>query len=327
MYYIDNSCTDPYFNLALEQYVFDRLAVKKDFFILWRNDNAIIIGKHQNTMEEINAAFVKANSIEVVRRLSGGGAVYHDLGNVNFTFIAHHGGGFDFSTFCYPVMKALRSLGVEVQLSGRNDMSIDGRKFSGNSQYVKHGRVMHHGTIMFDSNLDMVERSLKVPEDKFLSKGFKSVRSRVTNVKPHLSQSISTIEFMDHLQGFMSEEFRLIPYDLRKEDLNAVRKLQKEVYDRWEWNYGESPQYQIVKRRRVDGVGQIEIHLDVEKGVIKKAAFYGDYFGNRDTKELAALLTGAKLREEDVGMLLETIHIQDYFNNLSQEQFCSILMQ
>ena len=234
MYYIDNSCTDPYFNLALEQYVFDRLAVKKDFFILWRNDNAIIIGKHQNTMEEINAAFVKANSIEVVRRLSGGGAVYHDLGNVNFTFIAHHGGGFDFSTFCYPVMKALRSLGVEVQLSGRNDMSIDGRKFSGNSQYVKHGRVMHHGTIMFDSNLDMVERSLKVPEDKFLSKGFKSVRSRVTNVKPHLSQSISTIEFMDHLQGFMSEEFRLIPYDLRKEDLDAVRKLQKEVYDRWE---------------------------------------------------------------------------------------------
>lgn len=328
MYYIENTCTDPRFNLALEQYVFDRLAVKEDFFILWQNANSIIIGKHQNTVEEINAAYVKEHDIQVVRRLSGGGAVFHDLGNVNFTFIADHGGGgFDFSAFCHPVMDALESLGVKAELSGRNDMTIGGQKFSGNSQYIRQGRVMHHGTILFDSDLETVGKALRAPEDKFLSKGFKSVRSRVTNVKPHLPRPISTGEFKDCLRSFMFREYHLIPYTVTEEDLEAVKKLQEEVYDRWEWNFGSSPASSIVKKRRVEGVGQIEIHMEVENGAISKLAFYGDYFGNNDSGGLARILTGAKLREDAICERLEDTDIQDYFSRLSLEDFCSAMMQ
>ncbi|MCC8025003.1 MAG: lipoate--protein ligase [Clostridium sp.] len=328
MYYIENTCTDPHFNLALEQYVFDRLSGREDFFILWQNANSIIIGKHQNTMEEINAAFVKEHDIQVVRRLSGGGAVYHDLGNVNFTFISRHEGeGFDFSTFCRPVLKALKSLGVDGELSGRNDMTIEGRKFSGNSQYVKQGRVMHHGTIMYDSDLEMVSKSLKVPEDKFQSKGLKSVRARVTNVKPHLSKPVSTKEFMDCLRSFMFEEYDIVPYHLTEEDMAEIGELQREVYEKWDWNYGESPACRVRKRRRVEGVGQIEVWMDIENGIIQKMEFYGDYFGNRDASELSDLFTGARLLEEEIMERLGRIEIQEYISNISPEGFCSILLQ
>lgn len=153
---IQSPSTDPRFNLALEQYIFDQMPRNRSYLMLWRNDQTIVVGKHQDTFAEINADYVRANQIQVVRRLSGGGAVYHDLGNVNFTFIADHtGSDFDFSTFCRPVIWALESLGVPAELNGRNDMTIRGRKFSGNSQYVKEGRVMHHGTLLYDSDLSV----------------------------------------------------------------------------------------------------------------------------------------------------------------------------
>jgi len=150
MIYIESRNSSPFHNLALEQFVFDNLGLENDCFMLWQNDNSIIVGKHQNTSGEINAAFVKERNITVARRLSGGGAVYHDLGNLNFTFItgAEKTEGIDFSVFCEPIGKALRSFGVPVEISGRNDMTVDGKKFSGNAQYIKNGRVMHHGTIL-----------------------------------------------------------------------------------------------------------------------------------------------------------------------------------
>ena len=328
MYYIENTCTNPSFNLALEQYAFDRLARKEDFFILWQNESSIIIGKHQNTLEEINPAYVKENNIRVVRRLSGGGAVYHDLGNVNFTFIAAHtGGDFDFSSFCRPVMNALKSLGVEAKISGRNDMTIDGKKFSGNSQYIKGGRVMHHGTILVDSDLEMVSKALKVPEDKYSSKGFKSVRSRVTNIRPYLAQSMTTGAFMECLRSFMFETYRLEPYLLTEKDIQEIEKLQREVYDRWDWNFGGSPACEIQKKRRVEGVGQIEVHMDVSGGIIQRIEFYGDYFGNGDSVNLSAFLEGARLREDEIRDRLKGIDIGDYFSKLSIDEFCSVLLQ
>ena len=185
MYYLESTKTDPSWNLALEQYVFDVLGPRDDCFMLWQNDNTIVVGKHQNTLEEINTDYVKEHGVTVVRRLSGGGAVYHDLGNLNFTFVAENrfGSEFDFSTFCRPVVDALRSLGVPAEINGRNDMTIEGRKFSGNAQYMKKGRIMHHGTLMYDSDLEAVSRALNVKPDKIESKGLKSVRSRVTNIR------------------------------------------------------------------------------------------------------------------------------------------------
>ena len=193
MYYLESTKTDPSWNLALEQYVFD---VLDGCFMLWQNDNTIVVGKHQNTLEEINTDYVKEHGVTVVRRLSGGGAVYHDLGNLNFTFVAENrfGSEFDFSTFCRPVVDALRSLGVPAEINGRNDMTIEGRKFSGNAQYMKKGRIMHHGTLMYDSDLEAVSRALNVKPDKIESKGLKSVRSRVTNIRPYVTDQALTVD-------------------------------------------------------------------------------------------------------------------------------------
>lgn len=329
MYYIESSSTDPQYNLALEQYIFDALAVDRDFFMLWRNKNAIIVGKHQNTVAEINAAFVKENDIQVVRRLSGGGAVYHDLGNINFTFITNAGklGAFDFASFCRPVVRALERLGVSADINGRNDMTIDGKKFSGNAQYCKRGRVMHHGTILYDSNLDIVAKALIVPKDKIESKGLRSVRSRVTNVKAYMGEEIPVELFMRYLRDAMFQDFTMSAYSLTEQDLTAVRKLREEVYSTWDWNYGASPAYRIVREQRVDGVGKISAHMNVEQGIIREIAFYGDYFGNVDASLLASVLIGRHREIGELSRALESVNLGDYFHNLDRETFLALLVQ
>lgn len=329
MRYIESSVTDPSFNLALEQYAFDVLAAEQDIFMLWRNENAIIVGKHQNTVAEINLPLVGKRGIRVVRRLSGGGAVYHDLGNVNFTFIVAAGNvaAFDFASFCRPVVRALAALGVTAEINGRNDMTIDGKKFSGNAQYCKRGRVMHHGTILYDSDLSVVGEALRVSKDKIESKGLKSVRSRVTNVKDFMQEDIPVEGFIRELRMAMFRENTMEPYALTREDLAAIRKLQREVYDTWDWNYGASPAYSITKERRVEGCGTISAHMNVEKGVITDIAFYGDYFGNADSSALAALLKGRRAEAGDLAQALADVSLGEYFHNLEKEDLLAILTQ
>ena len=329
MYYLESESTDPRFNLALEQYVFDRLDKGHDYFMLWRNDNAIIVGKHQNTAGEINAAYVREKGIRVARRLSGGGAVYHDLGNVNFTFIVNGGnlGAFDFASFCKPVVRALASLGVTAEINGRNDMTIDEKKFSGNAQYCKRGRVMHHGTVLYDSNLSVVGQALVVPKDKIESKGLKSVQSRVTNVKSYMREDIPAERFIRELRDAMFRENAMTPYALTEADRAAVQKLRDDVYSTWEWNFGASPAYSVKKERRIEGCGKIEVHMDVKEGIIREIAFFGDYFGNGDPADLQEKLTGCKLERKALADALADIDIAEYFHNLELETFLNILTE
>lgn len=329
MFYLESDSTNPYFNLALEQFVFDRLDRQHEYFMLWRNDNAVIVGKHQNTAGEINAEYVREKGIRVVRRLSGGGAVYHDLGNVNFTFIvsADDRKPFDFGTFCRPVIRALAELGVNAEVNGRNDMTIDGRKFSGNAQYHKRHRVMHHGTILYDSDLSVLGKALVVPRDKIESKGLKSVQSRVANVRDSMAGDIGVERFMAELRAAMFREYAMRPYTLTAADLEEVRRLQREVYETWVWNYGESPAYSIRKDRRVEGCGKIEVHMDVVKGAIARIAFFGDYFGNADGAELCRLLQGVRLEREALRAALAGVAVDDYFHNLSLEALLDILTE
>jgi len=329
MYYLESDSTDPYFNLALEQFVFDELGQRHECFMLWRNDNAIIVGKHQNTAGEIDAEYVREKGIRVVRRLSGGGTVYHDLGNVNFTFAVSGADkrAFDFGTFCRPVVRALAQLGVTAEINGRNDMTIDGKKFSGNAQYRKRGRVMHHGTILYDSDLTVLGKALVVPKDKIESKGLKSVQSRVTNVKEYMTEDIGVERFMGELRDAMFREYDMQPYALTEADLEAVRRLRREVYDTWAWNYGESPAYSIRKERRVEGCGKVEVHMDVRKGAIARIAFFGDYFGNVDSDDLCRLLQGVRLEREALRQAISGIEIGTYFHNLPVESFLDILTE
>ncbi|MCL1993208.1 MAG: lipoate--protein ligase [Spirochaetes bacterium] len=331
VHYIESGQTDPRWNLALEQFVFDALPRENSYFMLWQNHNSIIIGKHQNTSEEINAAFVKEREISVVRRLSGGGAVYHDLGNINFTFISDVAGGhaaLDFEFFCRPVSEALRSFGVPVELSGRNDMTVEGKKFSGNAQYVKQNRVMHHGTILYDSDLSVLSQALKPGDDKILSRGIKSVQSRVTNIRPYMKSDIAMSDFWAALKGQIGAALGMVDFQLTAAHRDAVGVLCEERYSRWSWNYGGSPPHSLRKARRIEGCGKIEVLLDIAgEGRINGLAFYGDFFSNRDPADLAARLTGRYLNRDDIMAALAGEDIGQYFHALDTEGFLSLLLE
>ena len=325
--YLDLYTTDPSFNLAAEQYVFDCLPRDRMYFMLWQNDNAIIIGKYQNTLAEVNAAYVQEHGIKVVRRLSGGGAVYHDMGNLNFTFIADVGDieKIDMHLFCEPIVRTLRELGVNACVNGRNDITIGGQKFSGNSQYIRKGRVLHHGTILFDSDLSVIGQALQVDETKIQAKGIKSVRSRVTTVRSHLPENISLPQFRQILLQHILSENPGEKYILTEQDLEGIRKLQRERYSQWDWNYGFSPECTMKKRRRFEGCGLVEAYIAADKGKIVSISFRGDYFSTEDPQALAEILTGCRTRREDYEARLAGIDASRYFSGLSTQQLIDLL--
>ncbi len=329
MVYIESSSHDPYDNLALEQCVFDELPREESYFMLWQNSNAVIVGRYQNTIAEINAGFVAEHDIRVARRLSGGGAVYHDLGNINYTFITDAGRleTLDLQMFSMPLVNALKKLGINAELSGRNDVTIDGQKCSGNAQYLKAGRVMHHGTILFDSDLSMIGGALNVLPDKIQSKGVKSVKSRVTNIRPKLAQDVSVAEFIALLKKHMVSDADMKTLELRERELDLVTHLKETRYSTWDWNYGASPQYSIHKARRVENCGRIELFYEAEKGVITEFAYQGDFFGSGDGKELVARLLGCRLEQASLNDRLKGFPLDTYIKGLTAEQLVSVILQ
>ena len=325
--YLDLSTTDPAWNLAVEEYVFDKLPRDRMYVMLWQNDNAIIIGKHQNTLAEINDGFVREHGIRVVRRLSGGGAVYHDMGNLNFTVIADAtANGLDFGRFCDMVLAALARAGIYGERNGRNDMTIDGKKFSGNAQYIRQGRVMHHGTLLFDSNTAMLAGALNVDKEKIQAKGVKSVRSRVTNIRPLLPQDMTLPEFRKVLLESILDKIPGCEYVLTEEDLTQIEARKQARYDTWEWNYGNSPACTFSKKARFEGCGSIEAFLTMDQSRIRDISFRGDFFAAEDPAALVEALKDRALDPKELEAALEQVDIGRYFMGLSKSQFLSLLL-
>ena len=324
MFYLESPSRDPYFNLALEEYVFERMDKSKSYFMLWQNDNTIVVGKYQNTAEEIDQAYVDAHGIRVARRLSGGGAVYHDKGNLNFTFIVDRADapGLNFKIFVEPVIQALARFGVHAAFTGRNDLTIDGLKFSGNAQYARRGRLLHHGCIMLDSNLTSVADALRVKEAKFDSKAVKSVRSRVTTINAHAPAPISMEDFKGALKECAMASGELEPCTLTEEDLAAIRKLRDEKYATWAWNYGFSPAYDM-RREMKFPAGLVTAHLSAEGGKIKAVRFYGDFFGG-ELGELEGAMVGLPL-DGHLTEALEALRVGDYMSGITAEELSRLL--
>lgn len=325
MRFLESPSNDPYFNLALEEYVFEHLDRTYSYFMLWQNFNTIVVGKYQNTAEEINQDFVDEHGIQVVRRLSGGGAVFHDHGNLNFTFIVDQGSNpdFNFKVFVEPVVRALARFGIQAEFNGRNDITIDGMKFSGNSQYTRHGRLLHHGCIMLDSNLTNVADALKVKDAKFDSKAVKSVRSRVTTINAHAAAPISMEDFKRTLTECAMDSGELETYTLTENDLEAVRQLREQKYATWEWNYGRSPAYDMRKELKFPA-GLITAHLSAEAGKIKAVRFYGDFFGNGDLEELEQAMVGLPL-DGQLESALKPLCVERYISGITAGELSRLL--
>ncbi|NLW17308.1 MAG: lipoate--protein ligase [Firmicutes bacterium] len=323
-----NRFNDPYMNMATEEYVFTTLSQDEDCFMLWQNRPAIIIGRHQNAWEEIDSEYVKAHNIAVVRRLTGGGAVYHDLGNINFTFVVKDtGAGFDFARFARPIVRALGQLGIKAEASGRNDILIDGRKFSGNSEYRQGGRLLHHGTLLFNSDLNVLGQALRVKPQKIASKGVKSVRSRVTNIADYLPHPVSQEEFRQAVMDAVTAEFgaELHDYHLSPADVQAIEELRATKYATWEWNYGKAPKFNLQRSQKYS-FGEIDVRLDVVNGYIRSCTIYGDFFSHGDIEQLAAKLVGIPYEHQALETAIQDIDLKQYFPQLSRAEFLKLLI-
>ncbi|WP_159561018.1 lipoate--protein ligase [Streptococcus halichoeri] len=328
MKYIVNNSHNPAYNVALEAYAFRELVDEDELFILWINEPAIIIGKHQNTIQEINKEYIEEHGIHVVRRLSGGGAVYHDLNNLNYTIISNKSeeGGFDFKTFSQPVIATLADLGVKAEFTGRNDLEINGKKFCGNAQAYYKGRMMHHGCLLFDVDMTVLGDALKVSKDKIESKGIKSVRSRVTNILDELPEKITVEEFSDRLLAKMKETYPdMEEYVLSDAELAKVQASAEQQFGNWDWTYGQAPEYTIERNVRY-AAGKITTFANVQQSLIKNIKIYGDFFGIKDVKDIEELLVGCKYNYQDVLERLKTIDTTKYFSRMTVEEVAKAIV-
>jgi lipoate---protein ligase len=327
MLFIDNKgITDPRINLAIEEYALKNLDINETYLLFYINEPSIIIGKNQNSIEEINTEYVESNGIHVVRRLSGGGAVYHDLGNLNYSFITKDDGDsfHNFRKFTEPVIAALKQMGINAELSGRNDILAEGRKISGNAQFSTKGRMFTHGTLLFNSEMDHIVSALRVKKDKIESKGIKSVRSRVANISEFLTDKLSVEEFRSALLKFIFQGEEVTEYVLTEEDWENIHQLSKERYQNWDWNYGKSPKFNLQHSHRFP-VGQIDVRLDVDKGVIENCKIYGDFFGVGDVSEIENKLKAVRYEKNELEAALRDVDTTFYFGNVTKEEFINLI--
>lgn len=322
-----NANTRASFNMAAEEYMLKNFT--DEVFMLWRADKTVLIGKNQNAYKEVNESIACSHGIKVVRRLSGGGAVYTDLGNVNFAFLTNDkGDGFsNFEKFTKPIIGFLKSLGINAFFSGRNDLLIDGKKFSGNAQYKHKNRLLHHGTLLFCSDMVPLNNVLTPPKTKLKSKGVNSVSSRVTNIQSHLKTSLSVEKFMTGLNAYVKKEIQpCIEYKFSKEDKQKIEDIEKNRFCTWDWTYGVNPQYNISQCKRFSH-GTVEVAFSVEKGKIAKIRFFGDFFSKGNVSDVENKLLGVAHNLADIENALASIPLSFYFSGIDQQDILSLFDQ
>ncbi|BAP86505.1 lipoate-protein ligase A [Paucilactobacillus hokkaidonensis JCM 18461] len=322
-------------NLATEQYLMNNKDFGEPLLLFYYEEPCIIVGRNQNTLEEIDQKYVQDNNIRVTRRLSGGGAVYQDLGNLCFSFVVDNSSEEfgDFKSFTQPIVDALHEMGASgVEVSGRNDILVDGHKFSGNAMYTRNGKTFSHGTLMLNVDLDVVTHALNVPEDKIKSKGIKSVRSRVTNLKPYLDpeyQNLTVPEFRDILlkKLFHVDDLAQIKeqeYVVTEDEQVKIDKIYEESYNNWDWVYGKSPEFTVKKRQHFD-MGTVDARIQVDDGKIENIKFFGDFFGPQDVTQLAEQLKGITYNRETLTKVLTQANTNQYIVGVTVEQLVDLL--
>lgn len=325
MRYVTYMGTDAYTNIATDTWLLNNLNTKEPVFALWQNNNAIIVGQNQNTFGEVNQDFVDEHQIEVVRRVTGGGAVYHDLGNLNFTLFVpiESAANVDFKKFSEPVLRALHTLGIDAEASGRNDLLVNGKKISGVAQRYAKGYLMHHGTLLFDSNVDTMVRSLNVADEKFISKAAKSVRSRVGMIKDVAPKGLTLQDFWDAVQYELTDHGKDQEIVLTPQQKQEIIQLTADKFSTWDWNYGRSPEFNFKNHAKYDG-GIIDVQVQAEGGTIRDINFTGDFLGLRDWREIKDQFIGLPFETAEIKTVFERNHEGRYFGNITDDELIKL---
>jgi len=320
---IHSPYTNPYFNLASEEYLLKNF--QEDLFLLYRNTPSIVVGKHQNTLAEINLPFVQEQEILVARRISGGGTVFHDLGNLNFAFFTSGKEGelVDYKSATLPILEALKEMGLEARLGKRNELLLKGLKISGTASHVFKQRVLHHGTLLFSSEMGKLSAALKSDKERFTDRAVKSVQSSVTNISDHLTEGMDVEMFQERILNHMLRTYKdAKPYQFSRTDIAEIKVLRDSKFSTWEWNFGYSPKYQFCRSISFK-TGSLELHMNVEKGVIKELKIIGDFTSMKDIVLLETLLVGTIHDPETIRNKLSGIDVSNYIRGLQNEELLS----
>jgi len=302
---INNLQTDPYLNLAMEEFLVKNYA--ENIFMLWQSQDCVVVGKHQNTIAEINFPFIENHHIKVARRLSGGGTVYHDAGNLNFTFIINGSEGklVDFGKYTSQIVEFLNNLEVPARSNARHDITINGFKISGNAEHIFKKRVLHHGTLLFNSDLERLNNSINPSSGKYIDKAVQSVRSKVCNIHPYLKKKLTISEFKEALmEYFMQKSPFSLPYIICKEEMELIKKLRDEKYASWEWIFGYSPKYEIHSQIN-SHMGNLQIHLSIRKGIVSESNIHGNLIDSNLINKINTELIGLKHKKDIILNLLK----------------------
>ena len=326
MRYIKNPSTNPYYNMAFDEYCLESLPIDEPVFYLWQNRPAVIVGFNQEVNTEVNLDFLKKNGIDLVRRVTGGGAVFHDLGNLNYTIVGRSEDlERDYPEYASIMAKALQSLGVPATLSGRNDILVEGRKVSGFAKRVCKNRLMVHGTLMYNVDVDVLTKVLNPSNTKLQSKGIASVRSRVANLCDYLPEIPNIQTFSNRLEEILSCNNADTEYQLSDTDLANIQLLTDKKFATWEWNYGRSPKATLTHSSRL-ACGTVEIHLTLTENRISSCRFGGDFLGNLPATDLESALIEVIYDTENIEKRLSSFTISDYFDGVTVEELVKLIL-
>ncbi len=324
MIYIETNSTDAYYNFAVEYYFTTEKQFEETVFLFWRTTPTLMVGKYQNVLEEINKAYVDEQKMNIVRRMSGGGTIYTDMGGWQFTFIQENKEKIEFTDFIAPVVSAVRELGGDATFTGRNDLTIAGKKFSGNAQYRLGKKTVHHGSLLFSTDIEQMVKSTTVDEQKIISKSIKSVRERVTNISEHLDADLDVDTFktcmITHIMNGSNKR-----YEITEEDHRRIKEIAEEKFRNWEAIYGKNPKFNIEREGRCAG-GKMQFKMDIQKGIIKEASVYGDFFSTLTAQEIGNAIVGARYEKKEIKKFMLEHKLEDAVFKISINEMVDIII-